>query len=315
MDKPASVLYRSYRMCSDHFTAQDFMDPLRTRLKKSAVPTVDPCALSDRKFQHCLDSVDVSPVVAIVVTSRRNTVPENHLGEAMCISSMSEDPAVQGYSHPASEEQAGEDVLEETSEKGSLVTASHVAEGSLQAMSGCNSSVSELGPTDSQVDMSDSSSTRAEHSAVHDAVSKMSASTSSFIDTAANSGGDFSFGYNSAARSCPSKKFRTTIKRLQSKVASYRRTIARLRKQQDKLEPSISKALAIIRPHVTEEVFKLLCVHVQSQQKGTGKRFPAWVRKFALDLYFREPRAYEFMAPIFSLPTPRSLRRWMVSLE
>lgn len=301
-------------MCSDHFTAQDFMDPLRTRLTKSAVPTVHPGTLSDRKFQHCLDSVDESPVVAIVVTSRQNTVSENHLGESTCISSVSENPAPQGYSHPASDEQAGEDVLEETSEKGSLVTASRVAEGSLQGMSGSNSAVSELGPTDSQVDVSDSSSTRAEHSAVHDAVSKMSASASSCIDTAANSG-DFSFACNSAARSSSSKKFRTTIKRLQSKVASYRRTIARLRKQQDKLEPSISKALAVIRPHVTEEVFKLLCVHVQSQQKGTGKRFPAWVRKFALDLYFREPRAYEFMAPIFSLPTPRSLRRWMVTLE
>lgn len=308
MDKPASVLYSSYRMCSDHFTAQDFMDPLRTRLTKRAVPTVYPGIRSD-------DSVDESPVVAIVITSRQNTVPENHLGEAMCISSVSEDPAAQGYSHPASEEQAGEDVLEETSEKDSHVMASRVAEGSLQGMSGCNTPVGELGATDSQVDMAGSSSIGAEHCAVHDAVSKMSASTSSFIDTAANSEGDFSFACNSAARSSQSKKFRTTIKRLQSKVASYRRTIARLRKQQDKLQPSISKALSIIRPHVTEEVFKLLCVHVQSQQKGKGKRFPAWVRKFALDLYFRGPQAYEFMAPIFSLPTQRSLRRWMVTLE
>ncbi|XP_054926623.1 uncharacterized protein [Dermacentor andersoni] len=260
MEKPASVLYTSYRMCSEHFTGQDFMDPGHTRLTKRAVPTVYP------------DSVDVSPAQVFVVTSPQNTVPEDHLEKAVCIISLSEDPAVQGYSHPVDDEQAGEDVVEETCEKSSLMAASHVAEDG------------------------------------------MSTSTSSFIDKAASSGGDLPVAFNGVARGSPSKKFRRTIQRLQSKVASYRRTIARLRKQQSKLLLSVSKALEIIRPCVTEEVFKLLCAHMQLQQKGNGKRFPAWVRKFALHLYFRGPRAYEYLAPIFSLPTPRSLRRWISNL-
>ncbi|CAN7937789.1 unnamed protein product, partial [Ixodes hexagonus] len=40
--KPASQLYASYRVSSDHFAAKDFMDPGHTRLTRSAVPTVRP---------------------------------------------------------------------------------------------------------------------------------------------------------------------------------------------------------------------------------------------------------------------------------
>ncbi|KAG0435439.1 hypothetical protein HPB47_018483 [Ixodes persulcatus] len=42
MDKPAARLYASYYVCSDHFTVHDSMDPGRTRLTKTAVPSVRP---------------------------------------------------------------------------------------------------------------------------------------------------------------------------------------------------------------------------------------------------------------------------------
>ena len=42
MGKPAPRLYASYYVCSDHFTVHDFMDPERTRLTKTAVPSVRP---------------------------------------------------------------------------------------------------------------------------------------------------------------------------------------------------------------------------------------------------------------------------------
>lgn len=51
------------------------------------------------------------------------------------------------------------------------------------------------------------------------------------------------------------------------------------------------------------------------QQRGKGKRFPLWLKKFALHLNFRGPRAYRFLAPIFSLPTQRSLRRWLSNIR
>ncbi|KAH6935714.1 hypothetical protein HPB50_008383 [Hyalomma asiaticum] len=56
-----------------------------------------------------------------------------------------------------------------------------------------------------------------------------------------------------AARS-PSKKYKQTIRRLQAKVAAQRKTIKRLLRQPHQAPSSTSKALGIIRPHVTEEL-------------------------------------------------------------
>lgn len=44
LSKPASLLYATYRVCSDHFTAESFMDPGHTRLTRMAVPSVQPIA-------------------------------------------------------------------------------------------------------------------------------------------------------------------------------------------------------------------------------------------------------------------------------
>ncbi|XP_049268640.1 uncharacterized protein LOC119382012 isoform X2 [Rhipicephalus sanguineus] len=113
----------------------------------------------------------------------------------------------------------------------------------------------------------------------------------------------------------PSKKYSQTIQRLQAKVAAQRKTIKRLRRQPHQAPSSTSKALGVIRPHVTEEVFKLLSAHVRLMPRGKGKRFPVWFKKFALHLNFRGPRACEFLAPYFSLPSRRSLRRWLANVK
>ncbi|XP_075750823.1 uncharacterized protein LOC119174047 isoform X2 [Rhipicephalus microplus] len=51
LSKPASLLYATYRVCSDHFTAQSFMDPGHTRLTRMAVPSVQPAAPSPPSVQ------------------------------------------------------------------------------------------------------------------------------------------------------------------------------------------------------------------------------------------------------------------------
>ncbi|XP_075730334.1 uncharacterized protein LOC119163107 isoform X2 [Rhipicephalus microplus] len=56
LSKPASLLYATYRVCSDHFTAQSFMDPGHTRLTRMAVPSVQPdapCSLSVASNSDC----------------------------------------------------------------------------------------------------------------------------------------------------------------------------------------------------------------------------------------------------------------------
>ncbi|XP_042148855.1 skin secretory protein xP2 [Ixodes scapularis] len=42
LGETAKELYEGYRLCSEHFTAKDFLDPGKTRLTKTAIPTVRP---------------------------------------------------------------------------------------------------------------------------------------------------------------------------------------------------------------------------------------------------------------------------------
>ncbi|XP_042143062.1 proteoglycan 4-like [Ixodes scapularis] len=105
------------------------------------------------------------------------------------------------------------------------------------------------------------------------------------------------------------------IRRLQAKVSKYRKTIARLRKQEKNMPRSAAEALNIIRPHVTDEVFHLLSSHVKLKSKGKGKRFPLWLKKFSLHLNFRGPRAYRFLSRYLTLPTQRTLRRWLSDVK
>ncbi|XP_075736798.1 uncharacterized protein LOC142776659 [Rhipicephalus microplus] len=56
LSKPASLLYATYRVCSDHFTAQSVIDPGHTRLTRMAVPSVQlaaPCSLSVSSNSDC----------------------------------------------------------------------------------------------------------------------------------------------------------------------------------------------------------------------------------------------------------------------
>ncbi|KAM7306308.1 hypothetical protein ISCGN_010039 [Ixodes scapularis] len=58
MNKPAALLYASYYVCSDHFTVHDFINPGRTRLTKTAVPSVRP--LEHWQSVICRDLVEAS---------------------------------------------------------------------------------------------------------------------------------------------------------------------------------------------------------------------------------------------------------------
>ncbi|XP_075725709.1 uncharacterized protein LOC142767601 isoform X1 [Rhipicephalus microplus] len=226
LSKPASLLYATYRVCSDHFTAQSFMDPGHTRLTRMAVPSVQPaapCSLSVASSSDC----DMAAEAAL----------QGRLQDCS-------DSTVRGT------EQASQNPPEDVS---------------------ANSSTPEC-PREN-------------------------------------------------VRSCvpatmsPSMKYKQTIKHLQAKVAAQRKTIKRLQRQPHQAPSSTSKALEVIRPHVTEEVFKLLSAHVRLRPKRKGKRFPVWFKKFALHLNFRGPRAYRFLAPYFSLPSRRSLRRWLANVK
>ncbi|KAM7282946.1 uncharacterized protein ISCGN_000143 [Ixodes scapularis] len=134
-----------------------------------------------------------------------------------------------------------------------------------------------------------------------------------------------SVGYSESSGTCSgrstpasaklSRRPRDVIKRLQAKVSSYRKTISRLRKQQKQMPQTAAEALEMVRPFVTDEVFGLISSHVKLGRKGRGKRFPLWLKKFALHLNFHGPQAYRFLSLHLTLPTQRSLRRWLSNVK
>lgn len=74
------------------------------------------------------------------------------------------------------------------------------------------------------------------------------------------------------------------IKRLQAKVSRNRKVITRLQKQEQKAPQTATEALGMIRPPVAEEVFQLVSSRAKLRSKGRGKRFPQWLKTFALHL-------------------------------
>ncbi|XP_075729836.1 uncharacterized protein LOC142771819 [Rhipicephalus microplus] len=254
LSKPASLLYATYRVCSDHFTAHSFMDPGHTRLTRMAVPSVQPAA----------------PCPAVEASKSGSYT-------LRC-------PDEQGGSSLVAGERISADfvLLEKTSTSRSAVTIGTCVTGRSQDCSDSTVRGTEQASQDPPEDVSAHSSTP--ECPRENVRSRVPATVS------------------------PSMKYKQTIKHLQAKVAAQRKTIKRLRRQPHQAQSSTLKALGVIRPHVTEEVFKLLSAHVRLRPKRKGKRFPVWFKKFALHLNFRGPRAYRFLAPYFSLPSRCSLR-------
>lgn len=123
-----------------------------------------------------------------------------------------------------------------------------------------------------------------------------------------------------SGRSTPSstkctRRPRDVIKRLQAKLSSYRKTIARLRKEQKQKPRSVLEALEMVRPFVSEQVFELISSQAKLRCKGRQKRFLLWLKTFALHLNFHGPQAYRFLSSHITLPTQRSLRRWLSNVK
>ncbi|XP_040067110.2 uncharacterized protein LOC120840588 [Ixodes scapularis] len=182
--KSASQLYATYRVCSDHFTAKDFMDPGQTTLVRSAVPTVRP---------------PINGASAIGPTQATSSS-----GPFLQCSSVAASRAVLDQAEP--------DRLQNSPLP-------------------CSSAI------------------------MHSAVLDPSQATSSSGLFAGHCGPGQHSGPNHPAPVCRklTKRPEGVIKRLQARISSYRKTIARQRKQQLKTPQTASQALEIFRPHVSEE--------------------------------------------------------------
>lgn len=75
------------------------------------------------------------------------------------------------------------------------------------------------------------------------------------------------------------------------------------------------EAFDVVKPFVTDEIFQLLKSHVQLRGESRGKRFTRWMKKFALQLHFCGARAYRFLSSFLTLPSERSIRRWLSNVR
>ncbi|XP_050024200.3 uncharacterized protein [Dermacentor andersoni] len=200
LSKPGSVLYATYRICSDHFTAESFMDPGHTRLTKMAVPSVHPvapCSLSVASTSDCHMTAEAALQGSAEEASNSDPhtlrCPDEQVGDSLV--------AGKGAS-------ADLGLLEETLTNRSVVTEGTSVIGTLQ--------------------LSSDSSVRGAEQASQDTLEDVSANSSMNECPTAN---ELSCV---PTTSCASKMYKQTIKRLQAKVAAQRKTIKRLLRQPHK---------------------------------------------------------------------------------
>ncbi|XP_029835193.3 uncharacterized protein LOC115319385 isoform X1 [Ixodes scapularis] len=242
--KTATQLNVGYRMCSEHFTTKDFMDPGQTRLTKTAVPTVRPQTSR-------LSAITEAPVATRSLCDMEGSITS---------------PSTAAHVPVATTSLCGVE--------GSITSPSTAAHVPVATTSLCDADHSITSPSTAaheQMPVSSSPDELFDHSAP---------------STPSSSGSRSELPGACSGRSTPSstkctRRLRDIIKHLRAKVSSYRKTIARLRKEQKQMPRSVLEALEMVRPFVSEQVFELISSQAKLRCKGRQKRFPLWLKKFA----------------------------------
>ncbi|XP_049513515.1 uncharacterized protein LOC125940900 [Dermacentor silvarum] len=151
LSKPASLLYATYRVCSDHFTAESFMDPGHTRLTRMVVPSVQPIAPCSLSIASSSDW-DMTAEAALQGSAAEASKSGSHTLKC---------PEEQGgSSHVAGEGVPADCVLlEETLGSRSVVTKGTCVTGCSQDCSDSSVRGTEPASQDSPEDVSSNSST------------------------------------------------------------------------------------------------------------------------------------------------------------
>lgn len=60
---------------------------------------------------------------------------------------------------------------------------------------------------------------------------------------------------------------------------------------------------------------ELVMNEAKNRGKNTGKRYSDRIRSFAFTIFYYSPRAYRYLQTVFNLPAPRTIRRWLESVN
>lgn len=106
------------------------------------------------------------------------------------------------------------------------------------------------------------------------------------------------------------RRIKTLSQRLQrvQKKAKVQKNVLHLLQRDNKIQhaklDSIDGCLA-----------ELVANEAENRGRKTKKSFSQPVKEFVLTMYYYSPRAYAYLKTVFTLPTPRTIRRWLESVN
>lgn len=75
------------------------------------------------------------------------------------------------------------------------------------------------------------------------------------------------------------------------------------------------RAAQQLAPTMNSALEELLMNHRRNHQCKEGRRYSDKVKAFAFTLHFYSPKTYNYLRSVLTLPNPRTMRRWMESVD
>ena len=112
------------------------------------------------------------------------------------------------------------------------------------------------------------------------------------------------------------------------RISQYKRTVDALRKKVKRLEKKaevLSQTIKILEEEkrtipnsavlVESGLDELIRNETMNRSKLHGRRYTPKLRAFAFTIFYYSPRAYEYIRTKFTLPTPRTIRAWLETIN
>ncbi|XP_077494730.1 uncharacterized protein LOC144105484 isoform X1 [Amblyomma americanum] len=105
------------------------------------------------------------------------------------------------------------------------------------------------------------------------------------------------------------------FEKLHSRSDRYRKALSRIRKRHDTRRVTQQEALNKLEPHLPQDLFELVKAQIRlCSFPKSKKHWSKQIKQFALNLFFHSPKAYRFLREKLHLPHVRTLRRWLADI-
>ena len=109
-------------------------------------------------------------------------------------------------------------------------------------------------------------------------------------------------------------RLRRRVKTLSQKVIRLRNK-ARIQSNMLRLLQRENKLQQVQLDSIDGCLTELVKNQAKNKNRKTKKAYSQKIKEFSLTIYFYSPRTYAYLRTVFTLPAPRSLRRWLESVD